>query len=453
MIPTCRTRWLWRGGALLLALICWFAPEAPAAEEGAAFQVVRPDDEAHSLLPKTCRVCHKEGELRFFIVAAPDAKGLDAAANLLLGGPAAGGAVRRVNPHARTLCLFCHLSEPEPGAPADGMEFRTLDGKPAHHDDVERLCRMCHPAEGWRHRQVNDDEPEGDLAVAKLMKEGDDPVCSTCHDMHAEETGPASLKKSYLDFAENSIHSFPHGNRAGCAACHPRDFAPDAKTPVFREADGIRRCARCHPKSHDKIHPVSVKPTEKTYPMDFLDYPLAADRTMTCSTCHDEPCASGPATGNRDYLRGGPYRTPTDFCYTCHPRSGDGSLSPHKQVDEKGNVLQTSCVFCHVRGGGMAYLYSPSELCLRCHDIPNHPDVNHLVEMDEKRVEKLHAYEKRHNVKLPLDAENRVTCTTCHNPHAKGVVAGEAALGAEEEKRWRVPSFAELCTPCHQRFD
>jgi hypothetical protein len=68
-------------------------------------------------------------------------------------------------------------------------------------------------------------------------------------------------------------------------------------------------------------------------------------------------------------------------------------------------------------------------------------------------VARLEEYQKRHKVLLPLDEGGRIVCTTCHNPHAKGVLRGEAALGAGELHRWRVPSFAELCTPCHTRYD
>ena len=51
------------------------------------------------------------------------------------------------------------------------------------------------------------------------------------------------------------------------------------------------------------------------------------------------------------------------------------------------------------------------------------------------------------------DDANRIVCTTCHNPHAKGVLTDEAGLGAGEQHMWRVPSYAELCTPCHARYD
>ena len=38
--------------------------ESPAEETApeVSYQLVHPEDEAHSLLPKTCRVCHRESE-------------------------------------------------------------------------------------------------------------------------------------------------------------------------------------------------------------------------------------------------------------------------------------------------------------------------------------------------------------------------------------------------------
>ena len=55
-------------------------------------------------------------------------------------------------------------------------------------------------------------------------------------------------------------------------------------------------------------------------------------------------------------------------------------------------------------------------LCIRCHEYQAHPaNHNHTGLPDEARLE-------RDNIQVPedfpLDAEGKLTCATCHNPHA-----------------------------------
>ncbi|TLN08163.1 hypothetical protein FDZ71_10500 [bacterium] len=279
--------------------------------------------------------------------------------------------------------------------------------------------------------------------------------------MHSKSVGPASIKIAFSDFAKNSVHLFPHSNRAGCLGCHPENMKAFGD-PVFTGDDPDKRCQRCHPVNHDSVHSVKVASSAKTFPMDFSTFPLGKDKKTTCSSCHDEPCGEKISVKNPEFLRGGPYSMFTDFCYNCHPKAGPGGLNPHDQVDAAGNIVMTACIFCHTRDasstpedpGKLAFRYSPLELCVKCHEPWPHPSgINHVTEIPEKKKKQLDDYVNRHGVKMPIDSKGRVTCTTCHNPHAKGVVTGKSALGAEEEHSWRVPSFAELCTPCHARYD
>lgn len=276
--------------------------------------------------------------------------------------------------------------------------------------------------------------------------------------MHSQDVGPAVVRKGYLAFAAASTRLYPHGSRTGCRACH---LTAEPLGPTFVEDNPSKRCTRCHTGDHARIHTVDAAPNDDTYPMAFLSYPLDADGKLSCSTCHDHVCRGKSDPANPAFLRGGPYGSTADFCYKCHPRAGLGGLNPHDQVDPKGNVVESVCTFCHKTPPSgdaydpdeLLYVRSSVELCTRCHDQGPHPSVNHLVEMSEKKQGKLRDYEQRHKVILPLDPQGRIVCATCHNPHDKGVLHGEAALGAGERHKLRVPSFAELCTPCHQRYD
>lgn len=454
--------------ALVLAWLVLLSPVTRAAENLPTFQVVRPTGEAHELLPKTCSVCHKDSPYQFVVIASTTRDGLDRALQLL-SAPALGTVAEKpANPHASVACLFCHMEQPAADADPATLRFRTLSGDDVGVAEVPQLCQMCHPEGDEEHPPVLG---RGNTALALfeagLPVSANTVVCTTCHDMHKNEVGPADLRLEYLAFARKNPLSYVHGNRVGCLACHPSELAPDA-SPVFLQDDPTARCARCHGENHRGVHPMQVAPSEKTYPMDFLAYPLDAAGRLSCSTCHDELCASQRnQQANPQFLRGGPYINTTDFCYVCHPRAGLGALNPHEQIDEKGKLVTSTCTFCHriapdpediytAYSGpeDLKFLHSPVELCAGCHESFAHPTgINHLVEMTEQRRKQLIEYETRHRVSMPLDSAKRIVCTTCHNPHAKGVLTDEAALGAGEQHMWRVPSYAELCTPCHTRYD
>lgn len=448
---------------LLLGALLFAAPSMGAER----FTVLKPDDEAHKLLPKTCEVCHKDANFQFFLVASKDAKQLKEALqllsigskNLLVSGAPEG--VVAGNPHAQSNCLFCHLSEPPAGAPPEELTFRTITGTTVGSEGQEDVCRLCHSnLNPSRHPKVYSSKSRAipDLAVSGIKIRDDKLLCTSCHDMHRQEATYKSLDPKLKDFYRLSTAAFPHGQKLGCLACHPSE--QQGAIPRFIESDPIKMCVRCHGTEH-AAHRYGMSGTEKTYPMDFLTFPLDKEGRVGCTTCHDEPCTKPMSSQNPSMLRGGPYSRIFEMCEKCHPTGGKMALNPHKQVGGDGKVVASVCNFCHVADpwegeygpGKMAYRKSSSELCLNCHKFQPHPSKNHLVKLGDKHLSKLREYEERHKVKLPLGRDNQVNCYTCHNPHGKGVLTGIDALGAEENKALRIPSFSEICVPCHGRFD
>jgi hypothetical protein len=79
-----------------------------------------------------------------------------------------------------------------------------------------------------------------------------------------------------------------------------------------------------------------------------------------------------------------------------------------------------------------------------------HPQVEHLKPLLPGMRVNLKEYEELRQVRLPLD-DGAVTCVTCHNPHERGLLKGGAGIGADEEKRLRLTTYNEQCTPCHGR--
>lgn len=450
-------------------LVLAFATLVLAADP---FRVIRPTDEAHKLLPKTCEVCHKGENLNFFLVTAADPKQLEEALKLLSTGArnitvsasASPGRSRETpkNPHAMNTCLFCHVEQPLPGTPMAEMEFRTISGTTRGAENQEAVCKLCHPSlSESKHPKVfsSASKAAADLEAAGLKTYDGKVICTTCHDMHDPEAVEMAVRSKVRDFFKSSVNAYPHGRKFACLACHPTEQQPGT-TPRFIDSDPITMCARCHGTDHT-AHTYGVSNSEKTYPMDFLAFPVGVGGKLVCTTCHDELCNFRPNPANPRFLRGGPYGRNGEMCEKCHPKGGEMAVNPHKQVGADGKPIASTCNFCHAVDpwggeygpGNMNYRESPSELCLSCHKPKPHPDRDHLVELPTKKLDNLHAYEARHKVKLPLYGDGKVSCFTCHNPHGKGVLSGMEALGAGELKSLRIPSFAEICAPCHQRYD
>ncbi|MHB8788841.1 MAG: hypothetical protein ACYDBT_03060 [Desulfobulbaceae bacterium] len=91
-------------------------------------------------------------------------------------------------------------------------------------------------------------------------------------------------------------------------------------------------------------------------------------------------------------------------------------------------------------------------LCWRCHPPMANAlfQAQHLlVEPSFEMLQTLAKNETAMDVLLPLVPRNRVTCSTCHNPHQKGVIRREAATkGADAPDKLRLPS-PRLCFACH----
>ncbi|MGZ3614963.1 MAG: hypothetical protein ACXU9X_13835, partial [Thermodesulfobacteriota bacterium] len=52
-------------------------------------------------------------------------------------------------------------------------------------------------------------------------------------------------------------------------------------------------------------------------------------------------------------------------------------------------------------------------------------------------------------VTIPLIPRQRITCSTCHNPHQEGVIMYQpSAKGADSPSRLRLPA-PSLCLVCH----
>ena len=198
------------------------------------------------------------------------------------------------------------------------------------------------------------------------------------------------------------------------------------------------------------------------YPCHFEALGASLAEVMQHSPC-DLAIVRGPIASELKNilvpLRGGPYAVKDQFCYRCHLEDKQQLSNPHRQIDPFGRVRIEACRFCHRIDPDLSKPKAPGNfqmvgdeigICANCHKDRPHPDRDHNVPMSGDKLARKIAYEERHQVILPLGEGNMVKCTTCHNPHAKGVLKGESGVGAGS--KWRVPDFREVCAPCHGRL-
>lgn len=218
-------------------------------------------------------------------------------------------------------------------------------------------------------------------------------------------------------------------------------------------ADKYADCLGCH-DYEENHHPVDIPP------LGDIPFPLV-DGKITCRTCHFDD----HETGGANFLREGPYLLRRDICFKCHHREEYKGVNPHEMLDEDGRFRRivggmTVCAICHIgtpnadldRTGGVRFRADVGFLCWRCHP----PMANALFQAQHLLVEpsremrkNLEKNEAEMDVLLPLVPRDRVTCSTCHNPHQKGVIRRTAAAkGADAPDRLRVPS-PRLCFACH----
>jgi hypothetical protein len=245
-----------------------------------------------------------------------------------------------------------------------------------------------------------------------------------------------------------------------CSTCHQQAPVKGGDPHLKYNGDYQKLCNRCHHGlSPGYCHPLDIdtgKGRAVTVPAGF---PLQGGR-FTCNTCHDVYRQCVKRRFDRYTLRGAPYPMKMDFCYRCHDKKKHQSLNAHRQVRADGALDTRMCLYCHrtkpdektATYEEVAFIGNMRDLCRRCHPIEgNHPgDFDHMAgPPSAKAMKHLAVMKKRFGIILPLARDGKMTCITCHNPHAKGVIAADrpSAKGAGSKYRERLPG--NLCVECH----
>ncbi len=228
--------------------------------------------------------------------------------------------------------------------------------------------------------------------------------------------------------------------------------------PASRSSSGPRipdfsACLGCH-QYRENHHPVDFAPRD---PSRF-PFPLY-DGKVRCLTCHTEDHQEG--SGN--LLRGGPYADRRGICFKCHHEDEYSAIYPHVMLDD-GKIVEVNgkpvCLVCHAktpdprvdRTKDVVFRADVAFLCWRCHSLMAKVMLNEhvLLKPPTNMLRYIEQNEERMKIIIPLVPRDRITCSTCHNPHQKGVIIyGPSAKGADAPDRLRLPEPA-LCLVCHK---
>ena len=437
---------------LLIPTVCRGADAETVIRGLDGTKVIRSNEPPHTILNDACVACHPKEKFDYWLLIykrKPPILTIDRGEapkeRTAPSETAANGKKNRYNSHDALACTFCHFDNPS-------------EATPRFIADVGDLCRICHPAVGMHHLP---DVPglarvKKAILEKKLPGRNGEHLCTTCHKTH---DSTYSMRQLYAETIWEGRVPDPHGGRMLCFACHGGRIREGEEIRFVTGRDNIKLCNGCHTRPGVKKapHVVDVNSSEGTWRMDYIGYPLNQGKII-CSTCHDEVSHGTADPANPNFLRGGPYPNDEKFCYRCHLEEKGVYGNPHRQIDGFGRIRTESCRFCHRNNpdpgkkdpANLEMSGDDIALCSGCHQIRPHPGVDHLIPLKGDKAARKVEYEGRQQVVLPLSREERITCSTCHNPHAKGVLKGVAGIGAGS--KWRVPDFREVCAPCHGRY-
>ena len=285
-------------------------------------------------------------------------------------------------------------------------------------------------------------------------------ICASCTfiDDFIDVPRPEAQREPAIP-AETEVEEY-HYTGKFCADCH-EPIPTEGGDPFLKHGGDFNKSCKCHvtaPGSY--IHPVDMAPSQEKRTKIPDDLPLTAGK-VTCLTCHDIYRQCRKRTVDKRSLRGVPYARRSDFCLKCHDETSYVMFDPHNlQLNENGDVDNDKCLYCHTEKPDekqesvedRKLIGDPEDICQGCHAISgNHSgNFNHLVTPSAETLARMKQMEIEFNIILPLDAEGKMTCATCHNPHDKGIISADrpSARGAGSKFRHRLPGG--MCQECHQ---
>jgi predicted CXXCH cytochrome family protein len=253
-------------------------------------------------------------------------------------------------------------------------------------------------------------------------------------------------------------------NHTSCTSCHRMEAEKITRDNLFPEGiDPSSICLDCH-HYRDNHHPVNFVPREGFQGQGGERFPLF-DNEIRCLTCHEVHGGEGLA-GKPKLLRGGPYINRNTICFRCHEKDLNRKVNPHHMTDENGTVRKINgvpaCLFCHEEipdqtkdSFTVTFKADVAFLCWRCHPPMTNDSFfkGHFLAKPKKRtLDYMMKVQAEDGVSFPLLNRDRITCSTCHNPHQSGVISNPSGqAGTDNPHRLRMPE-GSLCAGCHDMY-
>jgi hypothetical protein len=108
-------------------------------------------------------------------------------------------------------------------------------------------------------------------------------------------------------------------------------------------------------------------------------------------------------------------------------------VNPHITMFKDSKINNEICLLCHsvkhisepkITGSQEYITAEVNELCANCHTLNPHVGAAiHLVKPDKSMMKRIRAWEKKNKKKLRFGKKEQITCSTCHSPHPKGLLA------------------------------
>ena len=259
----------------------------------------------------------------------------------------------------------------------------------------------------------------------------------------------------------------PHWSPDGCGKCH--ELRGGKALPIASESV-TPLCVSCHDgeRASDEIHPIDAKMDGRAGPNPGWPTLQGA---VYCLTCHDvrQQCdaAAQRPDENAAFLRQvqtvGADPTsgaqPMPFCDNCHAPEQTPKFNPHLMLaGDQHTVIEPRCQVCHaksmdrnatMRSSDASLRADQVSLCRSCH--PHHRDISRaghvgttirppmlvymrareltgLLEVPSHDLIQQLQDEKAGPTLMVPDAQGRIVCSTCHNPHEQGTFAANCVL-------------------------
>ena len=220
------------------------------------------------------------------------------------------------------LCYKCH----------DKKSF--TGGKYGHKPVAGGRCTTCHKAHNAKSRYLLTKATPGlcfecHMNEELMGREKHGPfkigMCNSCHSSHQSQTQKLLIGKSpdlcytchsMEGFAGKYVHKPVADGK--CFDCHGNHTSP---FKGLSKIEGNEMCRKCHSSAFNGQHPntplpgdvkVKSKGGKSGHPVDKVDDPKRANRTMACVSCHN--AHSSDWKGLFRYKA----EKPADLCQHCH---------------------------------------------------------------------------------------------------------------------------------------